>query len=189
MHLRALTANDEIPLSVLMDTTFGGPEMYQFARELRAENAVAMERIAYEGDTLLGYICCARMVVPEDWWALSILAVSPMYHKRGMGRELVAHGMDHARREGARAVVVVADPKYFSRVGFSQLAASKLELPMMAEHTSLYPIAPGTGMSTHRLIYPEAYERLMDGEPRKELAQGARPEAPKRRFARRFLSI
>lgn len=186
MHLRALTAHDEIALSVLLDTTFGGPEMYRFAQGLRAENAVAMERIAYEGDTILGYICCSRMTLPEDWWALSILAISPLYHKRGMGRELVARGMNHARREGAQAVVVVGDPGYFSRVGFSQLAASKLELPAMAERTLLYPIAPGTGLSTHRLIYPAAYERLMQQSAAP--IQEAAAEEAKQRSGRLFSS-
>ena len=64
------------------------------------------------------------------------------------------------RREGAKAVVVVGDPKYFSRVGFSKLAASKLEVPFLPEYTLLYPIAPGTGMVNDRLIYPAGYSHL-----------------------------
>ncbi|WP_167599724.1 GNAT family N-acetyltransferase [Celeribacter sp. HF31] len=162
MHLRALSTDDDIAVSVLLDTTFGNSDMYRLAQCLREEGSVAMERVAYENETILGYICCARMTLPQDWWALSILAVSPIYHKRGMGRELVVRGMEHARREGAKAVVVVGDPKYFSRVGFSKLAASNLETPFLKEHTSLYPIAPGTGMSRNELIYPTAYGKFVD---------------------------
>ncbi|EKE69672.1 MULTISPECIES: N-acetyltransferase [Roseobacteraceae] len=160
MFLRPLTSDDDLPLSILLDGTFGGPEMYRFALALRQEDAVAMERVAVEDGRIIGYICCARMIVPQDWWALSILAVSPNRHKRGMGRELVTRGMNHAKREGAKAVVVVGDPAYFHRVGFSTLAASRLETPFASEYTSLYPIAPGTGMQSERLIYPNAYTRL-----------------------------
>ncbi|WP_321364575.1 N-acetyltransferase [uncultured Celeribacter sp.] len=164
MHLRALTSDDDLAVSVLLDSTFGNSDMYRLAKCLRDDNAVAMERVAYENGTILGYICCARMIVPEDWWALSILAISPIYHKRGMGRELVTRGMNHAKREGAQAVVVVGDPKYFGRVGFSKLAASNLKTPFLAEHTALYPIAPGTGMSSHELIYPDAYTKFTEDQ-------------------------
>ncbi|MCA0042779.1 GNAT family N-acetyltransferase [Celeribacter litoreus] len=164
MYLRALTEADEIAVSILLDQAFDGPEMYRFAKELRAEDAMAMERIAYDGDTMLGYVCCARMVHPEEWWALSILAVSPSHRKRGTGREMVVRAMNHAKREGAKAVVVVGDTKYFGRVGFSKLAASKLEIPFFPEYTSLYPIAPGTGMSSNRLIFPDAYRHLTEAK-------------------------
>ncbi|AJE48345.1 GNAT family N-acetyltransferase [Celeribacter indicus] len=160
MHLRALSADDDLPLSILLDSTFDGPQMYRFARALRGEGAVAMERIACEGGRVLGYVCFARMIVPADWWALSILAISPSHHKRGMGRDLVAQGLDDARRERAKAVVVIGDPAYFGRLGFSTLAASRLETPIAARFTALYPIAPGTGMSSQRLIYPLAYSRF-----------------------------
>ncbi|TNE64002.1 MAG: N-acetyltransferase [Rhodobacteraceae bacterium] len=163
MHLRALTQDDELPLSILLDSTFGGPDMYRFTRELRREEAVAMERVAFdEKGSILGYICCARMVLPQDWWVMSILAVSPSHHKRGMGRELVVRGMDHAKRAGAKAVIVIGDARYFSRMGFSKLAASRLETKMMPEHTLLYPIAPGTGMAQETLIYPDAYAHLSE---------------------------
>ncbi|WP_417246889.1 GNAT family N-acetyltransferase [Celeribacter sp.] len=162
MQLRALTPDDDLAISVLLDSTFGNSEMFRLAKCLRDEDAIAMERVACEDGTIVGYICCARMVEPEDWWTLSILAVSPSYHKRGMGRELVTRGMNHAKREGAKAVVVVGDPNYFSRVGFSQLAASNLETTVMPEHTLLYPIAPGTGMSSHKLVYPDAYATFIE---------------------------
>ncbi len=165
MHLRALTENDELPLSILLDSTFGGPDMYRFAKELRKEQAMAMERVAYdEKGAILGYICCARMVLPQDWWVMSILAVSPSYHKRGMGRELVVRGMEHAKRAGAKAVIVIGEARYFSRLGFSKLAASRLETTMMPQHTLLYPIAPGTGMAHERLIYPDAYAHLSEDD-------------------------
>ncbi|WP_460275553.1 GNAT family N-acetyltransferase [Celeribacter sp. ULVN23_4] len=163
MKLRALTEDDELPLSILLDTTFGGPDMYRFAKELRKEQAMAMEHVAYdEHDKILGYISYAQMNLPKDWWVLSVLAVSPIHHKRGMGRELVVRGMNHAKREGAKAVIVIGDKGYFSRFGFSKLAASRLKTDMMQEHTLLYPIAPGTGLSDETLIYPDAYMHLSE---------------------------
>lgn len=164
MHLRPLESSDEIAISVLLDSAFGGPHMYQFAKMLREDDAVAMERIAEEDGAVIGYVCFAKMVAPAQWWSLAIVAVSPSFHKRGMGREIITRGLNHARREQAPAVTVVGDPKYFSRVGFSALAASKLETSFTPEHTLLFPIAPGSGMSEGVLRFPKAYAQFTAAE-------------------------
>lgn len=43
-------------------------------------------------------------------WELDNLWVSPKFMHRGLGRELLAHALEHARREGASRVIVDADP-------------------------------------------------------------------------------
>lgn len=157
MNLRPLTESDDLALSIFLDSEFGKPDTYKSIRKLRETNMVAMERLAFEGSRIIGYLCCAKMVAPADWWVLSTLVVSTKDRKKGIGRELVYRGMDHARRENAPAVVVVGDPAYFAQVGFSQAAVQNMKLPFAKDFTSLYPIAPGTGLSTHALVYPDAF--------------------------------
>jgi putative acetyltransferase len=157
MNLRPLTQADDLALSIFLDSEFGKPDTYQSILRLRETNMVAMERLAFEGTKIVGYLCCAKMVNPADWWVLSALVVSTKYRKKGIGRELVYRGMNHARRENAPAVVVVGDPAYFAQVGFSKSAAQNLTLPFAQDFTSLYPIAPGTGLSSHAVVYAEAF--------------------------------
>lgn len=157
MNLRPLTQSDDLALSIFLDSEFRKPDTYQTLLKLREDNMVAMERLAFEGTKIVGYLCCVKMVNPSDWWALSVLVVSSSHRRKGIGRELVYRGMNHARREKAPAVVVVGDPNYFAQVGFSQSATRNLNLPFAADFTSLYPIAPGTGLSHHTLVYPEAF--------------------------------
>jgi putative acetyltransferase len=73
--------------------------------------------------------------------------------------------MDDARRERAPAVLAVGDPNYFAQVGFSQSAARNLDLPFAKDYTSLYPIAPGTGLSHHALVYPDTFVPFGDVVP------------------------
>lgn len=162
MNLRPLTEADNLALSIFLDSEFGKPDTYQTVLKLREANMVAMERLAFEGTKIVGYLCCAKMVNPSDWWVLSVLVVSSNHRKKGIGRELVYRGMNHARRESAPAVVVVGDPAYFAQVGFSQAAAQNLDLPYAKDFTSLYPIAPGTGLSRHELVYPDAFKPAGD---------------------------
>ncbi|MEM5475386.1 GNAT family N-acetyltransferase [Pacificibacter sp. AS14] len=157
MNLRPLTQSDDLALSIFLDSEFSKAATYQTVLKLRKTNMVAMERLAFEGTKIVGYLCCAKMVNPSDWWVLSVLVVSSSHRKKGIGRELVYRGMNHARREKAPAVVVVGDPSYFAHVGFSKAAAENLVLPFAQDYTSLYPIAPGTGLSRHELVYPDAF--------------------------------
>jgi putative acetyltransferase len=162
MNLRPLVPADNLALSIFLDSECGNSQMYHMVLKLRETQMVAMERLAFEGEKLVGYLCCAKMVKPENWWVLSMLVVSSNSRKKGIGRELVYRGMNHARREKAPAVVVVGDPNYFAQVGFSQSAVKNLDLPFAQDFTSLYPIAPGTGLSKNTLIYPEAFVPFND---------------------------
>jgi putative acetyltransferase len=157
MKLRDLIPDDDLALSIFLDSECGHSQMYHTVKNLRDADMVAMERLAFEGDRIVGYVCFAKMVEPADWWVLSVLVVSSTERKKGIGRELVYRGMNHARRERAPAVVVVGDPDYFAQVGFSKSAARNLTIPFAKDYTSLHPIAPGTGLSDHRLVYPEAF--------------------------------
>lgn len=157
MNLRPVTAADDLTLSIFLDSECGHSQMFQTVKGLRDAGMIAMERLAFEDDKILGYVCCAKMVEPADWWVLAAVVVSTPRRSNGIGREMIYRGMNHARRENAPAVLVVGDPAYFAQVGFSQSAARNLDMPFAEAFTSLYPIDAGTGLSSHKLVYPDAF--------------------------------
>ncbi|SEK26636.1 GNAT family N-acetyltransferase [Pacificibacter marinus] len=162
MNLRPLALSDNLALSIFLDSECGSSQMYRTVLNLRETQMVAMERIAFDEDQIVGYLCCAKMINPADWWVLSVLVVSSNSRRKGIGRDLVRRGMDDARRAKAPAVVVVGDPAYFAQMGFSQSAVKNLSLPFAQALTSLYPIAPKTGLSKHTLQYPESFVPFND---------------------------
>ena len=160
MHLHDVTDEDHLDISILLDTAFGKPTMYRFAKRLRDEGVLSMEKIAREGDTVVGYIACAKMVAPADVWSIAVLAVSPAHHKKGMGHEILARSVRHARMAGAKAFVVVGDPGYFDRAGFSRRTVEGLDLPFAADFTSGMLTTPGPNPLKGPLVYPAAYEHF-----------------------------
>jgi len=60
---------------------------------------------------------------------LAPLAVRPEFQAKGVGSVLVRHGLKRLKSDGYDLVVVLGDPDYYSRFGFTPLLASQLKTP------------------------------------------------------------
>lgn len=59
-----------------------------------------------------------------DSWYLDLLAIDPAYQGRGLGKELVAYGMQRAKEDGVCCSVVASaiGEKFYYRCGFDRSA-------------------------------------------------------------------
>lgn len=162
MKLRDATPDDDMFVSILLETAFEGPMEAELVRRLRADGDLALELVAEDEATgaVIGHICFARLGNPEGWWSLAPVSVIQGRQKHGIGSEIIRYGLDRARQAKAQAVVVVGAPAFYSRFGFSSKAAERLNTPYPIEHTLLYPIASGTAGRDATLVYPAAFEAL-----------------------------
>ena len=60
---------------------------------------------------------------------LGPLAVDPEYAGQGHGRRLIAAGLDAARKDGVRLVMLVGDEPYYGRFGFRPVPPGQIRLP------------------------------------------------------------
>jgi len=76
---------------------------------------------------------------------LGPLAVDPNMHKAGIGGALMRHAICEAARLGHGAVLLMGDPAYYGRFGFSSAATANLAMPGPFEPHRLLAleIAPG----------------------------------------------
>jgi putative acetyltransferase len=90
--------------------------------------------------------------------ALAPLAVSPEQQCRGVGGQLIRHGLDWLRERGEQVVIVLGHPAYYSRFGFSSDRARSLASPFPAEAFMALELLPGAldGMRG-RVRYPDAF--------------------------------
>lgn len=137
--LRAFPAQDEADL----------------VETLRREDRMALELITPRDGEVVAYVALCRMVAPDGWLCLAPLAVDPAMQGQGLGSHLVRRALDWA---AGRIVVVLGDPDYYGRFGFSGARAARL--------TSMYPITHtmiaggGAGVPEGALIYPAAFDAL-----------------------------
>jgi predicted N-acetyltransferase YhbS len=99
---------------------------------------------------------------------LGPLAVDPTLKGAGLGSALMRHALDEARRLGHRAILLVGDPAYYARFGFSAEKTAHLSMPGPYERHRLLALelvegalegAAGTLKATGRLVREESLRR------------------------------
>lgn len=66
--------------------------------------------------------------------ALAPVAIMPRQQGIGVGGGLIMQGLKEIRALGVEAVIVLGDPGYYERFGFSHTLAAGLETPLQGEH-------------------------------------------------------
>ncbi len=85
--------------------------------------------VAVEDYTVVGHILFTQVTVEGCGVAgmgLAPMAVLPSHQRKGIGSQLVRHGLEHLRRSGCPFVIVLGHPDYYPRFGFE--LASKYQL-------------------------------------------------------------
>lgn len=92
---------------------------------------------------------------------LAPLAVRPDCQRQGIGMALTRAGLNACRLAAIEAVVVLGDPGYYSRLGFSAERASHIESRWSGEAFMALELVEGA-LESHHLIanYPAAFLEL-----------------------------
>lgn len=125
-------SGDTAAIRALLRAAFGGEAEAELVDRLRAEpGAVRLSLLAERrrDGRLVGQILFSAMAVGDDpaVLALAPLAVAPEMQRQGIGAALVRRGLALCRRRGlGRAVLVLGEPDYYGRYGFSAAAAREV---------------------------------------------------------------
>lgn len=87
---------------------------------------------AFEKDTLVAGLFFSRLVFPNDGrivFILSPVAVKTDHQRRGIGQNLIAHGLSTLKTNGASAAVTYGDPSYYCKTGFRPITVTDVPSP------------------------------------------------------------
>lgn len=155
--IREARAEDKLGISILLDTAFEGQFEAVLVEELRANGDMALELVAFDKGALVGYVAFSKLMEPAGWIALAPMAVRYDRRERGIGTQLVLEGLDLLRQRHVPAIVVLGDPEFYGRFGFSLSAAEHLRSGYPEENFMLYPLAAGLAGSTADVEYARAF--------------------------------
>jgi predicted N-acetyltransferase YhbS len=131
-EIRPERPDDAEALEALVAQVFGPGRFAKSAYRLRegVEPEHALSFIAVENGELRGSVRFWPIYVgAEPALLLGPLAVQSDQRGRGIGIALMQRGIEEAKRLGHRAIVLVGDPPYYARVGFTPLSRGSVKFP------------------------------------------------------------
>jgi putative acetyltransferase len=125
MIIRSEEPRDYPEIYQINCAAFDGNTEAELVNALRKAGVALVSLVAEENETLVGHILFSPVTIehnPQEISAagLAPLAVLPTFHGKGIGGKLITSGLDKCRALGIQAAVVLGDPAYFQRYGFSR---------------------------------------------------------------------
>ena len=129
---------------------FGQRAEADLVDQLRADGDALTSLVAVgENGELVGHILFSRLPIEgpkgrvTQATALAPLAVRPEHQRKGVGSALTKAGIRACAARGLAAIIVVGDPKFYRRFGFSAAAARNLASPYPGDAFMALELKPG----------------------------------------------
>lgn len=91
---------------------------------LRKAGALTISLVAEADGKVVGHMALSPVTISDGtryWYGLGPISVAPELHKRGIGTLLMREGLSRLKSIGANGCVLVGDPNYYERFGFTSL--------------------------------------------------------------------
>ncbi|AMN39820.1 GNAT family N-acetyltransferase [Rhodoplanes sp. Z2-YC6860] len=146
LHIRQEKASEAVAREALLDAAYGPVRFTKPSHRLRAGRAPAqgLSFVATLDDgqkdgQVIGSVRLWEVAVGSDRTALLLgpLAVHPDHRQHGIGGALMRHAMRIAAKRGYAAVLLVGEPAYYGRFGFTAEKTGKLWLPGFSDRSRL----------------------------------------------------
>jgi putative acetyltransferase len=164
MSIRAATPRDREAIRLVEEHAFGQHAEAGLVDAIVAQGDSVVELVAVEDGQVVGHILFSRLYVQDDTGdfpavALAPLAVEPSFHGTGIGGALVREAHIRLKNAGERLSVVLGDPAYYGRFGYSHARAAGFESEYQGE--ALQALSWGDAPETGRLVYAAAFSSAL----------------------------
>jgi putative acetyltransferase len=164
---------EEGEVDALLRAAFPGPEEADLVRGLRRDGAIWAEFVQPWQGRIGAYAAISRMVEPQGWGCLAPVAVLPEWQRGALAPagglraqyrfgtrivSMIAHAVQISRKwtpPFPDTIVVLGEPAFYERCGFSLARAQRLISPYPLSHTMI--ARRGEDVPEETLVYPAAF--------------------------------
>lgn len=125
IRIESERAIDRVALSALLIGAFEGAAEARLVDELRRQAALTLSLVARVDGQLAGCVAFSPVTLEPNVGGLRGVGLAPLavlgaQRKRGLGARLVEAALARARALGFDFAVVLGDPAYYGRLGFTR---------------------------------------------------------------------
>ncbi|THD50807.1 N-acetyltransferase [Phenylobacterium sp.] len=162
-RVRYATPADHAAIAEVVAGAFGRADEAELVARLRTDGDAMFELVAEDAGSVQGHIFFSRLWADRTglYGALAPLAVRPERQGEGLGSHLVRTGLECAKEFGCHGLLVLGDPAYYGRFGFSAHDAREVVSPYRGL-AGFQALALEDGAFAERLnvAYPDAFSAV-----------------------------
>jgi len=171
------TPEDAPAIERLHERTFGPGRFARTSYRIREEMAHRLELsfTARIGTLLVGSVRQTKIRIGETpALLLGPLTIEPPFRDHGIGKALIEHALEAARRHGHRLVVLVGDVPYYGRCGFVAIPKGQVTMPGPVDPARLLvaELAEGAFAGVSGAIRPDWDQESEVGNQKSEAGTG-----------------
>ncbi len=163
----AFSVREESPTDIdairnVNDLAFGASGEGKLVDRLRDDGLVVASIVAVANGSVIGHGLFSELEIASTGGdiravALAPVAVLPEWQGQGVGSAVVRAGIEHCREARIDAVIVLGQPAYYARFGFSAELAGHLESPYRGPAFMALELRAGCLASGGVVTYPDAF--------------------------------
>ncbi|MEX0347238.1 MAG: GNAT family N-acetyltransferase [Rhizobiaceae bacterium] len=123
IQIRASEPADLQAIENLYGLAFPDEDLLPLVRDLLDDRPDVVSLVAVTNGELVAHIAftiCSLKNMPHEAALLAPLAVAPSLHGRGLGTKMAQAGLQKMKASQMAFVLVLGDPNYYGRFGFTQ---------------------------------------------------------------------
>ena len=163
VRIRPEEPHDRPEIHALLEAAFGQPAEADLVQRLRADGDLVLSLAADDGN-LVGHIAFSRLALPDApslrACALAPLAVLPQRQRHGIGSDLVREALKRLEEDGMDLVLVLGEPDYYGRFGFTPDLAKRLETPYDGPYLQALALSESGKAAHGPAVYAGAFAEL-----------------------------
>ena len=126
LTIRPEKLSDHAQICVVTNAAFAevdhsdGSEV-QIVESLRADGDLTLSLVAEDGEHIIGHVAVSPVSISDGsarWYGLGPISVLPAHQHKGAGLRLMQRAIADMREMGAKGIVLLGEPAYYSRFGF-----------------------------------------------------------------------
>lgn len=125
-----VAAIEAVTVAAFLNVTHTDHTEQFIVNALRRAGRLSVSLVADDDGLIVGHVAVSPVTISDEtvgWYGLGPISVTPARQGQGIGSRLVEQALRILRKSGASGCVVLGEPEYYSRFGFS--ATESLRLP------------------------------------------------------------
>jgi putative acetyltransferase len=123
---------------------------------LRRAGALTLSAVAMIDNRIVGYVAFSPVTIGGTHQALALapVSVAPDCQRQGIGSSLIRWSLEQCRQLGHGVVLVVGNPAYYSRFGFTSGSRFGIECPFAVppEAFRVLELSPGASSACRGMV-------------------------------------